>query len=413
MKISPARTAAFDILQKIENERAYSSVLLPVYEENMDARDRALCHEITLGVLRRKLYLDRVIETFVGKKLDSPVRTALHIGLYQLLFLDKIPAYSAINESVNLVQRAKKTSAKGLVNAVLRKAAKGPPVLTFSDDTERISVETSHPRWLIEKWMTDLGPDNARFLAEANNHVSRAGYRATSKLDSELTGSEDTAALNALAAEGKIYFQEEGSQMVASTIKLGEGMRFLDVCAAPGSKTTEIAGRYQDEKDVFFAAGDLHSHRLRVLKAACMNQDVGFVDIVQYNAEEALPFSDASFDCVLVDAPCSGTGTIRHNPEVRYLIEEKDFGELFRKQLRILKNASKLVKPGGTLVYSTCSLEKEENEAVCGEFLDVHTDFILAPPDVPPEFITQRGFARTFPHRDGMDGFFIAVFEKK
>lgn len=413
MNISPARTAAFDILLKIEKEKAYSSVLLPVYEEKLGAKDRGLCHEITLGVLRRRLYLDRVTDKFVGKKLDLPVRIALYIGLYQLLFLDRIPAYSAINESVNLVQRAKKTSAKGLVNAVLRKASRGAPVLEFSDELERISVETSHPRWLVEKWANDLGFEEAGRLAAANNDAGKTEYRATSKLEAKLTGNEDIAALNAMAAEGKIYFQDEGSQMAASAVDLAAGQRFLDVCAAPGSKTTYIADRYRNSENTLFAAGDLHAHRLKVLRSACLNQDVGFVNILQYDAETALPFSDRAFDVVLVDAPCSGTGTIRHNPEVRYLLEEKDLDELSGKQLRILKNASKLVKSGGKLVYSTCSLEKEENEAVAAIFLELHPDFTVTRPRVPEELITPGGFARTFPHRDGMDGFFIAVFERR
>jgi 16S rRNA (cytosine967-C5)-methyltransferase len=413
MNISPARTAAFDILQKIEQERAYSSVLLPVYEEKLSPKDRALCHELTLGILRHKLYLDRLIREFVDKKLDLPVRIALYIGVYQLLFLDRIPGYSAINESVNLVQRAKKTSAKGLVNAVLRKVSRGVPVLKFGGEIERISVETSHPRWLIEKWINDLGPEDAERLAAANNDAGKLEFRTTSKLDVSLTGHEDLETLNRLAGEGKIYFQDEGSQLVASVIKLTSGQRFLDVCAAPGSKTTYIADRYKDIEDTLFAAGDLHRHRLEILKASCINQGLGLVNIVQYDAGTALPFADASFDAVLVDAPCSGTGTIRHNPEIRYLLEEKDLGELHDKQLRILKNASKLVKSGGKLVYSTCSLEKEENEAVSMDFLEAHPDFTLLRPDVPREFITQRGFARTFPHRDGMDGFFIAIFEKR
>jgi 16S rRNA (cytosine967-C5)-methyltransferase len=332
MNISPARTAAFDILQKIEQEKAYSSVLLPIYEEKLANKDRALCHEITLGVLRRKLYLDRLIGEFVDKKLDLPVRIALYIGLYQLLFLDRIPGYSAINESVNLVQRAKKTSAKGLVNAVLRKVSRDVPALKFSDEIERISVETSHPRWLIEKWISDLGIEDAESLAAANNDAGKLEFRTTSKLDAGLTGHEDLETLNRLAGEGKIYFQDEGSQMVASVVDIARGQRFLDVCAAPGSKTTYIADRYHDREDTLFAAGDLHRHRLETLKASCINQGLDFVNIVQYDAGTALPFSDASFDSVLVDAPCSGTGTIRHNPEIRYLLEEKDLGELHDKQ---------------------------------------------------------------------------------
>lgn len=412
MSISPARSASFDILQKIEKEKAYSSVLLPIYEEGLSVKDRALCHELTLGVLRRQMYLDKVIGKFVDKKLDLAVRVALRLGLYQILFLDKIPAYSAINESVNLVRKAKKTSAKGLVNAVLRNVTRERPVIEYIDEFERISTETSHPRWLIDKWSAQFGFEAAEGIAKANNETGRLEFRQTTKSDSVLTGHEDLQTLRQLAREGKIYFQEEGSQMVAAAVKLEKGRRFLDVCAAPGSKTTHIANGRSGE-ELLFVAGDLHTHRVKVLKENCLNQGMDFVNIVQYDAEVPLPFADESFHVALVDAPCSGTGTIRHNPEIRYFLEEKDFGDLSNKQLRILGNASELIKPGGKLIYSTCSLETEENEAVCANFMEKHPGFTQIAPDVPQKFITGRGFARTFPHRDDMDGFFIAVFEKK
>src|SRR6187549_2845192 len=151
MKISPARTAAFDILMRVETERAFSSVLLPIAESELSPIDRPLCHELTLGTLRRQIYLDRVIGHFAnGKKLDTEVRIALRLALYQLLYLDRVPNHAAIDESVNLVKRAKKTSAAGLVNAVLRRASREPVDLTFVDDFDRLAVETSHPRWLIE-----------------------------------------------------------------------------------------------------------------------------------------------------------------------------------------------------------------------------------------------------------------------
>lgn len=412
MNISPARSASFEILQKIEKERAYSSVLLPIYEENLSVKDRALCHELTLGVLRRQMYLDKVIGTFVNKKLDTAVRTALRLGLYQILFLDKIPDYSAINESVNLVQKAKKTSAKGLVNAVLRNATRERVAFEYADEIERVSVESSHPRWLIEKWSAQFGFEEAEKLANSNNQAGKLEFRETAKSGTTLTGDEDLQTLNQLAREGKIYFQEEGSQMVAEAVKLEPGQRFLDVCAAPGSKVTYIAGQ-KGRENILFAAGDLHRHRVEVLKQNCANQGVEFVNIVQFDAEVSLPFADDTFDIGLVDAPCSGTGTIRHNPEIRYFLDEKDPGTLSGKQLRILRNASKLIKPGGKLIYSTCSLETEENEEVSAKFLNEEPHFTGIVPDVPQKFITGRGFARTFPQRDDIDGFFIAVFEKK
>ncbi|MCU1290572.1 MAG: Ribosomal small subunit methyltransferase [Acidobacteria bacterium] len=439
-KISPARLAAFEILSKIETEKAFSSVLLPFYEEKLSPEDRALCHEITLGVLRKQLYLDRIIGNYTNnKKLDAAVTIALRIGLYQLLFLDKIPAYSAINESVNIVQKAKKTSAKGFVNAVLRRATREKFEFEFADEIERISVETSHPRWLLEKWSAQFGAQEAEKLAIENNRIPQLAFRLTGKFfrrnadeQSEILSEIDAAyeksehvescyitekydaKLFALADSGDIYFQDEGSQMVGQAVNLQKGERFLDVCASPGSKTTQIDAQSFNKKtrnSIF--AGDLHFQRVKFLRENCRSHRAGSVKIVQYDAEKSLPFAEESFDAVLLDAPCSGTGTIRHNPEIRYFLEEKDFADLKAKQLRILNNASNLLKTGGRLIYSTCSLEVEENEAVCKTFLNENRNFIQTAAGLPEKFLTSENFARTFPQKDKMDGFFIAVFEKK
>ena len=180
MNISRARAAAFDVLLRIEAEKSFSSALLPVYEESLSPADSSLCHELTLGTLRRQIYLDRVIDHFAGgKKLDTAVRVALRLGLYQLLFLDRVPDYSAINESVGLVQRAKKTSAKGFVNAILRRATREKIDLQFADEIDRISVETSHPQWLIEKWTGEFGIGETELLAAANNEIPRPAFRLT------------------------------------------------------------------------------------------------------------------------------------------------------------------------------------------------------------------------------------------
>jgi len=427
MKISPARKAAFEILNRIDSTRAFSSVLLPEYEEKLATNDRGLCHELVLGVLRRQIYLDRLIDHFTGaKRLDQSVRNSLRLGAYQLLFLEKIPAYSAINESVNLVQMAKKTSAKGLVNAVLRRVSQQLPQLFFTDDVERVSVETSHPRWLVEKWISDFGFDTADQIARENNTIPGASFRATAAsktplanyekshlVDGGYTAQSIDGTLRDLADAGEIYFQDEASQLVARLAASKIGKRFLDVCAAPGGKTTLVAGTIDEPRDRFLIAGDLHSSRAKLLRATCARQGVGFVNIVQYNAETGLPFAEESFDTVLVDAPCSGTGTIRHNPEIRYFLDPGDFTDLANKQRQILMNASKVVSPGGRLIYSTCSIQSEENEVVCHEFLKATDDFVKVRPAVPATLLTADDFARTFPHRDHVDGFFVAEFQRR
>jgi 16S rRNA (cytosine967-C5)-methyltransferase len=424
MKISPARIAAFEILSKIENEQAFSSELLPLYEKNLSDNDRSLCHNLTLGILRKQLLIDRITDHFVsGKRIDSCIRIILRLGIYQLLFLSKVPDYSAVNESVNLAQYAKKTSAKGLVNAVLRRAIRETFVPDFVDEIDRIAVETSHPRWLIERWISRFGVPDTEKLATANNGIPATAFRLTgeSKRFEGAVASEyvegcfisrgGSAELLAAAEAGEIYFQDEGSQMVAAAVELKEKATFLDLCAAPGSKFTQIAARSAIASRIL-VAGDLHARRVRFLRENCKNQRLSNVNILQYDAESVVPFADESFDTVLIDAPCSGTGTIRHNPEIRYSLEQTDFGELAKKQLSLIENASKLVRTGGNLIYSTCSLESEENEFVCDEFLAKSPEFIKAKPKVPGRFLDADGFARTLPYRDNMDGFFIASFEK-
>ena len=422
MKISPARTAAFDVLLRIENDRAFSSVLLPAFEEALSQADRALCHELVLGTLRRQIYLDRVINTVSGgKRLDTAVRIVVRLGLYQLLYLDRIPDHSAVNESVNLIQRAKKTSAKGFVNAILRRAARELPALSYADDLERLSVETSHPRWLLEKWIGEFGWEEAALIAEANNQVPAQAFRSIdgspisvgSSIPSKFVDgcfllSRDSDAAQIIGSDD-LYFQDEGSQMVAASVRVPAGGRFLDVCASPGGKTGFIAS-HTPAGSVF--AGDLYWPRVEMLRYNCRRQRVD-VQMIQYDAEKGLPFAVSSFESVFVDAPCSGTGTIRHNPEIRYFLQPTDFPILANKQRTILKNASKLVTHGGSLVYSTCSLESEENEQICGQFLDESGEFELVRPNIDQRFITPDRFGRTFPHRDGMDGFFIAEFRRR
>lgn len=427
MKISPARVAAFTILKRIETERAFSSILLPEHEENLSFKDRALCHQIVLGTLRKIIFLDRAIDQYAGRsKIDVDVRVSLRIGLYQLWFLDKIPDHSAVDESVNLVVRAKKNSARGFANAVLRRAIREPFVPQFEDDFERLSVETSHPRWLIERWSQALGFAEAEKLAAANNTVPKTALRFTAMArDREafpgiapsknvsgcFIADSFTPDLAAAARAGEIYFQDEGSQLVGGAVRLPRTGRFIDVCAAPGSKATQImTANIGSAVEIF--AGDFHANRTRLLLDNARSQGLQNLKVVRYDAERHLPFDESSFDVVLVDAPCSGTGTIRHNPEIRYLLDPGDFDILSDKQRRILRNASKLVKIGGSLIYSTCSLEREENEVVAEDFLGSCPDFVKIRPNVDERFMNGDDFARTLPHRDEMDGFFIAAFQR-
>lgn len=438
--VSPARKAAFEILRRVEEESAYAAPLLAAGDDGLRVEDRALSYELVLGTLRRQLWLDRLIDYYSNRKaqsLDAPVRLALRLGLYQLRFLTRIPASAVVNESVNLAHAARLRSAAPFINAVLRRATREPdydPASGINDDIERLSVETSHPAWLISRWREAFGFEETEAFARANNEAPPVAFRIIkSRADESEVLDELGAAggrllpsgitpaawrvegagatLRALSQAGKIYLQDEASQLVAYVLDAREGEQVLDVCAAPGSKSTHIAGKKPQPSMV--VAGDIHPHRLHTVLESGARQQIENVSVVVHNAESALPFADGSFDRVLVDAPCTGTGTLRRNPEIRWRISAPDVLELSRRQQRILVNSARMVRPRGRLVYSTCSVEREENEEVIASFLRENTEFQEAA--VAPAPIGLRGMssaARIWPHRDGADGFFIAALER-
>jgi len=427
-KVSPSRRAAYEVLHDIEAEGAMSSVLAD-YDERLSPKDRGLYREIVLGALRKQIALDREIEHFVGgKKLDIAVRVILRIGLFQLRFLDRVPAYSAINESVELARMAKRKSAAGLVNAILRRSTRETPQLEFSDELDRLSVETSHPRWLLERWFKLLGSERAEAIAHANNKLPTHYFRPT--LNATATdldriepfkfavqdGVFSTPKLNDVLLEmlfrGAIYVQDAGSQLVAKSVAKLVQRRVLDVCASPGGKTGLIAMLLKDRREVEIFAGDVTKNRIDILRDSLAAQGCQTVEIRQYNAEEGLPFEKVSFDTVFVDAPCSGTGTIRHNPEIRYRATDVELKRHSDRQLAILRNASELVSVGGILIYSTCSLEEAENEGVVSRFLGENENFAVCDVEMLRQYRTEQSFYRFWPDRDDFDGFFVAALKR-
>jgi 16S rRNA (cytosine967-C5)-methyltransferase len=432
--VSPARKTAFDILLKVAGG-SFSSTLLASEEPCLSLLDRALCHELVLGVLRWQLNLDRCIEHFANRKvesLDQPVRVALRLGLYQLRFLSRIPASAAVNESVNLVHLARLSSARSFVNAVLRRASREPqydPVDQAGNTNERISIETSHPLWLIERWTTRFGLEETAAFARANNETPPTTFRivkskanklevldrlnsAGATLESSKVVPEAwrvsgaTSVLRELVELGLIYLQDEASQLVAHLVDAKAGEKILDLCAAPGGKTTLLAANAQDKALVI--AGDFSSQRLETLRRTVIQQQLASIIPMVLDGTSSLPFA-AVFDRVLVDAPCSGTGTLRHNPEIRWRITETDILKLASEQKKMLMNAARVVKPGGRLIYSTCSVEPEENEEVVADFLQSADEFRIVP---QPSFATESGSIRTWPQHNGTDGFFVTLFER-
>jgi 16S rRNA (cytosine967-C5)-methyltransferase len=435
--VSPARLAAFEILQRVE-QGAYASVLLASKEEVLKLADRALCHELVMGTLRWQLWLDRLIEHYSNRdpaKLDLGVRLALRLGLYQLRFLSRIPPSAAVNESVSLVRYARLRSAEGFVNAVLRRATRETeydPTDPISDPIERIAVATSHPLALVERWVRAFGFEHTKAFAIANNQPAPLAFRVSkkgnkTKVIERLQAAGATFQPSAIAPgswrisgdvnlardssrAGEIYFQDESSQLVAQALEAQTGERVLDLCAAPGSKTTQIAASVDG---LSIIAGDIHEHRLRTVVEFSNRQELANIHCIALDGLKRLPFPEDTFDRVLVDAPCSGTGTLRRNPEIRWRITTQDIADLSTRQKQLIRNASQVVKPGGRLVYSTCSVEPEENEAVIRDFLSGNDEFVQVELRLEASVIEPSGVARTWPHRDGSDGFFVAGFERR
>jgi 16S rRNA (cytosine967-C5)-methyltransferase len=345
--LSPARQVAYDVLRKV-HAGGYASDLLLKYSANLDSRDASLASEIVFGCLRYQAQLDHVIALLTTGSLDLEVRIALRIGIYQLRYLERIPPHAAVGESVELVKRAKKTSAAGLVNAVLRKVDRQP--IAWPD----WSVELSTPQWLLEKW-------ERRFGAGTTETIAREFLKP---------------AQTYIASTGRV--QDLGAQSIVPLLDLHKGQSFLDLCAAPGNKTAQAL-----EYGVDAVACDIHWHRLKQLG------DLNCRRVV-LDGTQPLPFH-AKFDRILVDAPCSGTGTLGRNPEIKWRLQTSDLIDLHRKQVALLRNAIECLKPGGLLVYSTCSLEEEENQLVI-------------------ETVRRRWrVVERLPGRDQGDGFFAAV----
>ena len=343
MKVAAARTAAFAALMAIDRG-AWSAEALAAKSAPLDPRDAGLASDIVFGVLRHRGEIAARLEQCARRKLDTPVRLALEMGIYQLQFLDRVPAHAAVNDSVELVRRAGKTSAASFVNAVLRRITREPAEIPESAST---------PAWLLNRWIAQYGKETANAIAHASLIPPSRYIRVGNQTPPESAQATEIPGCYLLEQgdAGPYRFQDIGSQAVIPLLDLKPGHTFLDVCAAPGNKTAQAL-----ETPVQAIAADLHLSRAKTLKP--LNLPIAVID-----ATKPLPFSQP-FDRILVDAPCSGTGTLARNPEIKWRITEADIADLHQRQTAILRNALAALKPGGILVYSTCSLEHEENEDV-------------------------------------------------
>ena len=448
--ISPARVAAYDILSAVSAGNADLATANAFARAGLrDERDRALASEIATGVLRRRAALDHVIATFAKRsldRLDPEIVEILRLGAYQLLHLSRVPASAVVDDAVNLARRAGKTSAAGFVNAVLRTLSRKrqalplPPRPADASDRaavlEYFSVTLSHPRWLASRWYDRLGFDAAeRWLAFDNEPAPLTlrlnplrGTRGEIVASLEAEGVRvhagayapdalivDEGSAVAAVEAGRCVVQDEASQLVSTLAADAAGARVLDTCASPGGKTTAIAAAMAGRG--LLVASDVRDRRMLLLRRTVDASGAANVRLVQADLLKTLPFR-APFDLVFVDVPCSGLGTLRRDPDIRWRRRENDLASFGAAELTMLQHAAELVGRGGRLLYATCSSEPEENEGVADAFLATAPAFARqhvrdVSSRVPDAVIDARGDLRTAPDRHGLEAFYAAVFRRQ
>jgi 16S rRNA (cytosine967-C5)-methyltransferase len=409
-------------------------------------RDKSFVREVVYGVLRWRGRLDWVISAYSRIKparMERAVITILRMGAYQLLFMDRVPPAAAVDESVKLAKKLRKKDSAPFINGILRGIAEKRREVTYpdleTDPYHHIATLYSHPLWLVRRWVDQWGLEATCALCEADNQIPPLTVRVNTLKggraevirqlhEGGVTATpipfspvgliiENHPPLSSweLLREGWLQVQDEAAQLVSILLAPQPGGRVLDLCAAPGGKTTHLAQEMGDQGEI--TAVDVSRAKLTLLEENCRRLGISIVKTLAQDATASLPFPPGSFDCVLVDAPCTGLGTLRRNPDIKWRGREADITRLQEIQGAILKQAATMVKRGGLLVYSTCTLTSEENEGVVEAFLTEQEEFHLE--DVSPFMPTgceglvgAKGYLRTLPHRHGMDGFFAARIRK-
>ncbi len=437
---SGARRCALDILCRVENG-AYADPLIESSRssQELNPSDSNLLQELVLGTLTWQGTIDHLLSPYLKKplsELSSSLRNILRLGVYQLRYLDRIPAYAVVSQSVDAARGRDGDGAAGFVNAVLRGVSEDRQPVQLpdseSDPSRFLSLETSHPEWMVARWIRRWGFEETRRLCEFNNARPSVTIRANpslaspaalqSQLKTEGISVEPSSLVEGYFivpkvgalfrtqafSSGWFSVQGEGAGLVVACLDPRPGERILDLCSAPGGKATAAAEKMKQRGLVL--AVDLHAGRLRRLR-----QNLGRLRqtaVVPVIADGRLLPTRPAFHRVLVDAPCSAIGVLSHHPERRWTLEESDLPGLIDRQLELIKAAADQVLPGGVLVYSTCSLEPEENEGVVEAFLDARADFRL---DSAPDLLNpdvSGPYLQTLPQRHGCDGAFAARFER-
>jgi len=436
---TPARRIAAEVLLRVATGGAFANLSLDAALRQagvLEPREAALATELTYGTLRWQLQLDRALSAFSDRtldELDETVRVVLRLGAFELLHHEKVPARAAVNEAVELAKELHAARASGFVNAVLRKLSetRAPPPLPSRevDRAGHIAAATAHPRWMVERWLRWLGDAETEALCAANQKQAPAVVRARrGKLGEAREAllragiestpgrySPDALVLAAGAPpaldleghdEGLFQAQDEAAQLVSIYCAPAPDARVLDACAAPGGKACHLA-----EMSGSVLAVDLHARKTKMIADAAARLGLGNLTALAADALLPIPGADeASFDLVLLDAPCTGLGTLRRHPEVKLRRTPADVDRLASLQAKLLASVHRYVKPGGLLVYALCTLTPEECDEQVERFLKSSSHFRLdaPPPGFPPDCLDARGCLLTLPHRTGTDGFFAA-----
>ncbi|MDP9674717.1 16S rRNA (cytosine967-C5)-methyltransferase [Paenibacillus jamilae] len=439
-----AREVALDVLTGVEQEGAYSNLELNrrLQQAGLSASDVGLTTELVYGTVARRNTLDYFLNKFVQKgtaKLQPWVRSLLRMSVYQLVYLDRVPDHAVVSEAVTIAKRRGHQGISGMVNGVLRSMLRESDKLHIPDGLsaeERISLEHSHPQWLVKRWIKQYGTDTAEAICKANNEPPAVSVRVNTTMTSRdqlldemiakgidavpsavspygiVVRSGGNMALTSWYTDGLLSVQDESSMLVAEAVAPEPGMAVLDCCAAPGGKTAHMAELMKDRGRI--VANDLHAHKHQLIREQANRLGLDAVETVTGDALDLKErYAPASFDRILLDAPCSGFGVIRRKPDLRWSKTAQDVRDITQLQHELLDSVAGLLKPGGILVYSTCTIEPDENEGQLARFLSEHPEYELAKdhsfPAVSHEMDgIQKGSVQLLPQHFHSDGFYIA-----
>ena len=445
---APARRAALQALVAIDADRAdLPSALATSRSSLTDDRDRALTATIVTGTLRWQRTLDHLVEHFAKRpltKIDPQILAVLRLSLFQLLHLDRVPAAAIVDDAVSLTRAARKSSASGFVNAVLRSMLRQQHRLPLptrpADPDDRpaalayLGITFSHPEWLVSRWLDRYGFDRVEAWVQFNNDAAPLTIRVNTlkvtreQLQGVLAHHDVETSLTRYAPDGlmvttgnplrteedELFFvQDEASQLVPLAMDAQPDERILDLCASPGGKTVAMSAAMHDSGTLI--ASDVRTARIRLLRDTVARSGARHAHIVHIPLQGPLPFN--AFDRVLVDAPCSGLGTIRRDPDIRWRRAESDLPRLAEQQVDLLMRAANVVRPGGRLVYATCSSEPEENDDVVSTFLErapfERVDLRGQSPESLQPLLDDRGTLRTLPFAHGLEAFFATAMVRR